>query len=241
MPRVHAGLDAVRVALFDQFARIGRAVASAPRLELLDLLAQGEKTVETLARQARLPVKNTSAHLRALREGALVVTRREGTHIVYRLADPAVAECLAALQELARRRLAEVQRLVDTWFAAPGALEPMGAAELRRRLRNGTVTLLDVRPADEFGAGHIPGARSVPLADLERRLAEIPRNREVVAYCRGPYCVLAVRAVERLARHGFAARRFAGGVREWRRAGHSVLVTPSTRRRRPAGARRRSA
>jgi rhodanese-related sulfurtransferase len=239
MATVPAGLDAAKAALFAQFARIGRAVASAPRLELLDLLAQGEKPVELLARQARLTVKNTSAHLRALREASLVETRRAGTSILYRLADPAVADCLAALQDLARRRLAEVQRLVDTWFGAPGTLEPMGAAELRRRLRNGTVALLDVRPADEFRAGHIPGARSVPLAELERHLAEIPRGREVVAYCRGPYCVLAVKAVERLTRRGLPARRFAGGVREWRRAGHPVSASVPSPRRRPARARPR--
>lgn len=208
--------------LYAQFARIGRAMANPHRLELLELLGQGEKTVEALARQTGLTLKNTSAHLRELRSASLVATRRHGPHVYYRLAEAAVCDLLRALQELARRRLADVDRVVRDYFEARDALEPLTTAELVERMRRGRVTLLDVRPEDEYHAGHIPGAICIPLDELERRIAEIPRRREVIAYCRGPYCVLAGEALELLRRRGLRARRLAGGVPDWRRLGQPV-------------------
>ncbi len=206
-------------ALFEQFARIGRATASAARLELLDLLGQGEKPVDLLARQARLSVTNTSSHLKELRLTGLVATRREGQQIFYRLASPAVHELLRCLQEVARQHLAEVRQLVHDTFEAPDLLEPVGAPELLQRVRTNEVVVLDVRPQDEYLAGHLPGAISVPLNDLEARLSELPAEREIVAYCRGPYCVLALQAVRILGAHGFRARRLDEGLPEWRARG----------------------
>ena len=208
--------------LLHHFARVGKAMASPQRLELLDLLAQGEKSVEVLAGQAGLTVKNASAHLKELRTTALVATRREGPFVFYRLADPAVHDFLRALQELARRRLGDVERLVRDYYEAQDDLEPVSAAELLERMRQGEVTVLDVRPEDEYRAGHIPGALTVPLGELERHLAELPAEREVVAYCRGPYCVLAVRALEVLHAKGFRARRLDGGLPDWDRLGYPV-------------------
>ncbi len=215
-------LSTAKSELLHHFARIGKAVASPQRLELLDLLAQSEKSVEVLARQAGLSVKNTSAHLKELRSAALVSTRREGAFVFYRLADPAVHDFLRALQELARRRLGDVERLVRDYYEAQDELEPVGAGELLERMRQGEVTVLDVRPEDEYRAGHIPGALPVPLGELERHLAELPRDREVVAYCRGPYCVLAVRALELLHARGFRARRLDGGLPDWETLGYPV-------------------
>jgi rhodanese-related sulfurtransferase/DNA-binding transcriptional ArsR family regulator len=208
--------------LYDQFSRIGKALGSPARLEILDLLSQGEKTVEQVARDVRLGVKNASAHLRALRAARLVDTRRESPYVHYRLADEGVMRLVHELQALARQRLAEVDRIVSLYFEAPSELEGIGPDELRQRLQEGDVMVLDVRPTDEYRAGHIPGAVSMPLDELERRLAEIPRDRSVVAYCRGPYCMFAVSAVESLRRHGFEARRLEIGVPEWRLAGHAV-------------------
>jgi rhodanese-related sulfurtransferase len=210
--------------LYAQFARIGHAVASPRRLELLDLLAQGEKRVEVLAEAVSMPVKNTSAHLRVLRQARLVETRREGTQIYYRLADETVAGFLRGLQSLARGRLAEVEQVASLYLLRRDALQPVGAEELRRLVRGGDVTVLDVRPADEFAAGHVPGARSLPISELKKRLGEIPRRKEVVAYCRGPYCVYASEAVEALLRQGFNARRSEVGVVEWREHGWPVAV-----------------
>lgn len=211
--------------LYGQFARIGRALANPHRLELLELLAQGEKTVEALARQTGLTVKNTSAHLRELRSASLVATRRHGPYVYYRLADAAVCDLLRALQELARRRLADVDRVVRDYFEARDALEPLSAAELVERMRRGRVTVLDVRPEEEYRAGHIPGAICIPLDELERRIAEIPRSHEVIAYCRGPYCVLAGEAVAMLRARGLRARRLEGGVPDWRRLGQPVAAS----------------
>jgi len=208
--------------LLEHFARVGKAVSSAQRLELLDLLAQDEKSVEVLARQSGLTVKNTSAHLKALRSAGLVATRREGSFIFYRLADAGVNDFIASLQQLARRRVAEVERLVRDYWEARDRLEPVPAGDLIGKLRDGDVTLLDVRPEDEFRAGHIPGAVSIPLGELERRLSELPVGKEVVAYCRGPYCVLAVQALEILNERGVRARRLEAGVPDWGRLGHAV-------------------
>lgn len=210
--------------LLAEFARIGKAVSSPRRLDLLDLLSQGEKAVETLASQSGLTVKNTSAHLRTLRESRLVETRREGTRIYYRLGGEEVFRFLRQLQSLARMRLAEVERVVREFYDDPEGLEPVGSQELIRRMEAGEITLLDVRPEDEFDSGHLPGARSVPLPELRQRLDELPRDREVVAYCRGPYCMLSVEAVEVLRREGFRARVMKEGLPDWRAAGRPVAL-----------------
>jgi rhodanese-related sulfurtransferase/DNA-binding transcriptional ArsR family regulator len=205
--------------LYAQFARLGHAVAAPKRLELLDLLSQGEKTVEQLAQQSATPLKNTSAQLRVLRQARLVEPRRDGQHVWYRLADAAVADFLASLQALGRRRYAEVREMAEAYLDGRDALEPIAPDELRRRLETGDVTLIDVRPADEFAAGHIPGALSVPVAELARRVHELPKRKEVVAYCRGPYCVFAVEAVALLRQRGLRARRLVEGVSAWRGSG----------------------
>jgi rhodanese-related sulfurtransferase/DNA-binding transcriptional ArsR family regulator len=208
--------------LYAQFARIGHAVSAPKRLELLDLLAQGEKTVETLAEQSATPVKNTSAHLRVLRQARLVETRRDGPYVHYRLADDDVLRFLRTLQALGRSRLAEVEQVAALYIDRRDELEPVSLAELRRLARDGAVTVVDVRPREEYEAGHIPGALSVPVAELRARLGELPKRREVVAYCRGPYCVYSVEAVELLRKHGYRARRAASGLPDWRAQGWPV-------------------
>jgi rhodanese-related sulfurtransferase len=210
--------------LYEQFARIGHALASARRIELLDLLAQGEKTVELLADQSAMPVKNTSAHLRVLRQARLVETRRQGTFVHYRLAGEDVTALLRSLQNVARNRLAEVERVADLYLTRKDQLEPVTRQELRRLVREGAVIVIDARPRDEYEAGHIPGALSVPVDELERRLSEIPKDREVIAYCRGPYCVYALEAVTRLRKRGYRARRAEDGLPEWRSSGLPVAV-----------------
>jgi rhodanese-related sulfurtransferase len=210
--------------LYTQFARIGHAVASPKRIELLDLLGQGEKTVEQLAEQAATPLKNTSAHLRTLRQARLVDTRREGTYIYYRLAGDDVFRFLRTLQALGRARLAEIEQVTRLYLDGRDEFEPVTFPELRRRLARGDVTVVDVRPENEYRAGHIPGALSIPVAQLGRRLAEIPRRREVIAYCRGPYCVFAVEAVGLLRKRGYRARRTDEGFPDWRARGLPVSV-----------------
>lgn len=209
-------------ALFSQFARIGHAVSSPRRLELLDLLGQGEKTVEQLADQTATAVKNTSAHLRVLRQARLVEPRRDGQHVWYRLADDAVARFLLSLQALGRHRYAEIREVAESYLESRDTLEPIAPGELRRRLNAGDVTLIDVRPGDEFAAGHIPGALSMPVAELADRLRELPRRKEIVAYCRGPYCVMAVTAVELLRKRGYRARRLVESIPAWRAQGYDV-------------------
>jgi rhodanese-related sulfurtransferase len=213
---------AFKNSLYDQFARLGHAVSTPKRLELLDLLSQGEKTVEQLAEHSATPLKNTSAHLRVLRQARLVEPRREGQHVWYRLADDAVAAFLAALQALGRQRYAEVREMAEAYLERRDALEPIAPDELRRRLETGDVTLIDVRPTDEFAAGHIPGALSVPVAELAERVHELPKRKEIVAYCRGPYCVFAIEAVELLRQRGYRARRLVESVPAWRASGYSV-------------------
>lgn len=208
-----------KTALNEQFARIGKALASPRRIELLDLLAQGEHVVEALAAETDMSVTLASSHLQALRRARLVDTRRDGSRIYYRLAGDDVYELLAAVRNLAHDRLAEVERVVQDYFGAPGALEPIGRDELVRRARAGDVVLVDLRPRDEYEAAHIPGAISIPLDDLERHLTQLPSNKEIVAYCRGPYCVMAPRGIVLLRRHGFRVRRLEDGVGEWRLAG----------------------
>jgi rhodanese-related sulfurtransferase/DNA-binding transcriptional ArsR family regulator len=219
---------AFKDALHSQFARIGRAVSSPKRLELLDLLGQGEKTVEQLAEQTATAVKNTSAHLRALRQARLVETRRHGTYVWYRLADEAVAAFLLALQALGRQRYAEVREVAESYLERRDTLEPVPPEELRRRLDAGDVTLIDVRPEDEFAAGHIPGALSVPVTELADRLRELPKRTEIVAYCRGPYCVMAVTAVELLRQRGYRARRLIESIPGWRARGYPVDHDPAS-------------
>jgi len=215
---------AVKDGLYEQFARIGKAVANPKRIELLDLLCQGERSVEVLAEAAAMGVTNTSAHLRVLREARLVDTRKEGTRVFYRLSDETVCSFFASLRDLASDRFAEVDQVTRDYFEALDELDPVGREELVARADDGDVIVLDVRPAEEYEAGHIPGAISVPLDELERRLSSFPRKAEIVAYCRGPYCVLAPQALELLHRHGFRARRLEGGLPEWRQDGLPVAV-----------------
>lgn len=205
--------------VFEQFARISKALSSARRLELLDVLCQAPRTVEALAEQTSMSVANTSQHLQALRAARLVEAQREGQFVRYRVADPEVCAFYLQLRGLAERRLAEVEAVSRAYLTERGALEAVDADELLRRALAGEVTVLDVRPAEEFGAGHLPGARSVPLAELEGVLAELPADREVVAYCRGPYCVLAIEAVARLRAHGLRAHRLEQGPVDWAVAG----------------------
>jgi rhodanese-related sulfurtransferase len=210
---------ATKERLYAAWADVTKSLASPKRIELLDILAQGERTVEALAREAHLTVNNASSHLSVLKGARLVDTRREAQFIFYRLADDAVVPLLRQIQTLARRRQLEVDQLARAYVDDRDALEPIDAAELRRRLRAGDVTLVDVRPAAEFDAAHIAGAISVPLASLESRLGLIPRDRPVVAYCRGPYCVLSVQAVERLRKRGYRALRLRDGLPDWKAAG----------------------
>jgi DNA-binding transcriptional ArsR family regulator/rhodanese-related sulfurtransferase len=212
----------VKSALFDQFARIGKALGSAKRLEMLEFLAQAERSVEVLARMTGLSVANTSQHLQQLRQAGLVDARKEGLYVHYRLAGDGIVRLLAALRAVGQERLAEVDRLVKLYLDSKDSLEPVPARELLQRARKGLVTVLDVRPAEEFAAGHIRGAINVPVTDLRKRLDEIPRGQEVVAYCRGPYCLMAFEAVAELRRRGRKARRLEDGYPEWRSAGLPV-------------------
>lgn len=209
--------------VYAHFARIGKALSSPARIEMLELLAQGEKPVEAIAAHTRLGMKNASSHLRELRSAQLVATRKEGTYVFYRLADDSVFRLLRELQAVARERIAEIERITHLYFESRDEMEPIRPDELRRRLERGEVTLLDVRPRDEYRAGHIPGAISVPPASLEEGLPELSPEREVVAYCRGPYCVYAAAAVEALRRAGFRARRMEAGVPDWRELGLPVV------------------
>ena len=210
--------------VYSNLARVGQALASPTRIELLDLLAQGEKTVERLAEESACPVKNTSAHLRVLRQGRLVEVRRQGTFIHYRLAGPAVGRLLGQLHSAGRQQLAEVEHDVRRHLDDRDGVDAVSLPELRVLLREGRVTLLDVRPHDEFLAGHLPGARSIPKADLGRRLGELSKGREIIAYCRGPYCIYALEAVTLLRRRGFKARRADAGFPEWQHAGLAVMT-----------------
>lgn len=208
--------------LFAAFAEVAKALAHPHRLALLEQLAQGERSVELLADRVQLSLANASQHLQHMRRAGLVAGRREGKYVFYRLADDAVLDCLAALRRVAERRSAEVERVVRSYFDDRDSLEPVSRAELLSRIKAGAVTVLDVRPADEFALGHLPGAVNVTLAELERRLGAFSRRREIVAYCRGPYCVLSYEAVARLRARGFKIRRLEDGYPEWRAAGLPV-------------------
>jgi rhodanese-related sulfurtransferase len=208
--------------LFEQFARIGKALANPHRLELLDLLAQGERTVESLARETDMSVASTSRHLQVLLGAQLVEVRREGLYAYYRLADERVFAVWQSLRDLGGARLAEIERVVETFLEDRNTLEAIGATELLARLQDESVIVLDVRPEEEYRAGHIPGAHSVPLERLEAYLRHIPEDREVVAYCRGPYCVFSDEAVALLHSWGYRARRLTQGLPDWRAAGMPV-------------------
>ena len=212
-------------AVYEQLARVGKAVSNPARLELLDLLSQGPRTVEALAREANLGVANASQHLKALRSARLVEAEKSGLYVTYQLADQQVSDFLRGLRILAEARLAEIHEITGAFFKDRRAMEPVDRDALLAKVRAGAVTVLDVRPVEEYQAGHLPGALSVPLKDLEQRLSELPRNRAVVAYCRGPYCVLAVEAVEKLRAFGFRAFRMEYGVADWRALGLPIEVT----------------
>ncbi len=211
-----------KLSMFEQFAALAKALASAPRLDLLELLAQGERGVDALAAAAALSVANTSQHLQVLRRVGLVVSRKNGLQVLYSLADDDVLALIAALRRTAERHVAEVDRLVRGYFHQKDSLEPVSRDDLVRRMRDGLVTVLDVRPPEEYGAGHLPGSLNIPLKDLHRRLGDLPEETEVVAYCRGPYCVLAFEAVAALRERGRRARRLEDGFPEWRAAGLPV-------------------
>lgn len=208
--------------LYGQFARIGKALASPHRLEILELLAQGERTVDSLASEIGLTLANTSQHLQALRQAALVESRKDGLFVSYRLAGPEVFELSRVLRLVAESRLAEFERLVREHFADRDDAEAVPMAELLKRARSKDVIILDTRPASEYVAGHIAGAISVPVADLKRRLQELTKGKQYVAYCRGRYCVYADQAVEHLRAHGRRAQRLLDGFPEWRAAGFPV-------------------
>lgn len=208
--------------IFEQFARIGKAVASAKRIELLDVLSQGERHVEALADAANISVANASQHLQILRAARLVETEKSGVFVTYRLADHSVAEFVRQLRILAENRLAEVEQTTRCFVEGRIGFDPVDRGELLRRVRRGEVTVLDVRPVEEFRAGHLPRALSVPLEDLEARMKDLPKDREIVAYCRGPYCVMAVEAVARLRNQGFRAVRLDMGVVDWQAQGLPV-------------------
>jgi rhodanese-related sulfurtransferase len=209
-------------ALYQQLARIGHALGNGPRLALLDLLTQGPRTVEALAREAGLTLANASQHLKVLRLARLVEAEKRGVFVTYRVADGGVADFVAALRRLGEQRLVEVQQIARAFVGKRGSLEAVDRRRLVERVRSGEVTLLDVRPAEEYRAAHIAGALSVPLEDLESQLARLAKKREIVAYCRGPYCVLAPEAVRVLRARGYRAVVLSDGVAEWRAQGLPV-------------------
>lgn len=217
--------------LYEQLGRIARGLDSPRRLEMLEVLAQGERSVEDLAAQTGLSLANASRHLQVLRGARLVEARKDGLRVYYRLAEPQVYDAVRAVRGLAERRLAEVDALIRTYLKARDQLEAVPRKELQQRLREGTVVVIDVRPPEEYRAGHIPGALSVPLDQLEGRIRELPARKEVVAYCRGPYCLMAYHAVERLRARGRRARRLVEGLPEWRAAGLPVESEPEGKAR----------
>jgi rhodanese-related sulfurtransferase len=212
--------------VFGQFARIGKALSSAKRIELLELLCQGPRTVESLAQQAAVSVGNASQHLQVLRRARLVEASKHGLFVEYRLADEQVLKFLHAMRQLAQSHFAEIGEIMKSFLEERDSLERVDGKELLRRVRGGEVALLDVRPAEEFRAGHIPGARSVPADELSKRLAELPKDRDLVAYCRGPQCVMAIEAVQLLRKKGYRAHHLDEGVIDWRARGWRVEKSP---------------
>lgn len=210
--------------IFTHFARIAKAMASPNRLELLEALAQGERSVEKLAQATGMPIANTSHHLQVLREGGLVQSRKEGVQVIYRLSDDEIPQLLDSLRRVGERHLAEVELIVREHFTSDEGLRPVNHQELTALLKSGEALVLDVRPPEEYEAGHIPGAVNIPIKALPQRLAELTRRKEVVAYCRGPYCMLAFEAVKRLRKRGYRARRLEDGFPEWKSEGRPVAV-----------------
>ncbi len=213
-------------AIYIQFARIGKAISSPKRLELLDLLYQGSEKVETLARETQMTIANTSRHLQVLLSARLVSNEKQGVSVYYRLVDNAVCDFMLAIRHLAEQRLAEVESITHQFLKEKDQLEPVDQDQLMDQVRQGDVTVVDVRPEDEYQYGHFPGAISVPLATLEFRLEDLPRDQEIVAYCRGPYCVLAVDAVNLLREKGFQAVRLEEGAADWKIKGFDVEEAP---------------
>jgi rhodanese-related sulfurtransferase len=211
-------------AIYEEFARIGKAVSSPKRLELLDLLCQGSRSVEALAAEAQLSVANASQHLQVLRAARLVEASKVGLYVSYRIADPAVGEFVRSIRALAEKQLAEVEQIARRFFEGRRGLEPIDREALIKRVRKRQVIVLDVRPMEEYRAGHIPGALSIPVQLLKRRLRELPKDQEIVAYCRGPYCIFSDEAVEMLREKGFSATRLDEGIVDWRARGYPVTV-----------------
>ncbi len=202
--------------LFENFARVAKALASANRLELLEALAQGERSVDGLAQASGMSVANTSNHLRIMREGGLVQSRKEGTQVIYSLSDEKVSVLLADIRHVAERHLAEVERIVQDNFNSRDKLTPVRRDELLSLVKSGEAMVIDVRPSSEYDAGHIEGAVNIPLELLTQRLSKLPKDQEIVAYCRGPYCMMSFDAVDQLRQHGYRARRLEDGFPEWK-------------------------
>ncbi len=209
-------------AMLEQFAAVGRTIGSAHRLELLELLAQIERSVEELAGLSGLTIANASQHLQQLRRSGLVEARRDGKRVIYKLSDGDVVALLGALRRITERNVGAVEKVLNSYFRERDSLEPVSRKELLRRMREGLVTVIDTRPAEEFAAGHLPGALNVPLREIKRRVRELPRDRQIVAYCRGAYCVLSYEAVAELRKRGFTASRLEEGYPEWKAAGLPV-------------------
>lgn len=228
--------DSPKRLAFEQFALVAKALGSGHRLELLDILAQGERAVERLAQAADFTVGNTSQHLQQLRRAGLVTAKKVGNQVIYALADSEVVALVRTLWRVAERNTAEVERVVQRYYRDRDSLEPVSRNDLRKRLRARSVLVLDVRPGDEYAAGHLPEAVSVPVSELKRRLKQIPKGREIVACCRGPYCVYSYEAVEILRAAGYRARRLDGGFLEWRAAGLPVTKEIANSLRAKSGA-----
>ncbi|MFQ5675166.1 MAG: ArsR/SmtB family transcription factor [bacterium] len=211
--------------VFEQFAKIAHAFSSPKRLEIIDILAQGERDVDSLSKQVQMTVANTSRHLQTLKSIRLVASRKAGVQVFYRLADGEVRKCFQRLQSLAEKRSMEIREIVRLFFEERDGMEPISKDDLWKRVQNNDVIVLDVRPSEEYKKGHIPGALSIPLSQLKKRLDEIPKGREVVAYCRGPYCVLSAEAMEILRNAGYKAVRLKEGLPEWKEAGLPVEET----------------
>ena len=215
---------AFKDAIYEQFARIGKSVSSPKRLELLDLLCQGERTVEVLAKESGMTVANASQHLQVLRTARLVEAEKEGLYVIYRLADQTVCEFFHAMRVLAESQLAEVEQIKRRFLEGREGMQPVDRKALLELVRQGGVTVLDVRPVEEYNAGHVPGALSIPLKELQLRLSDLPRDQEIVAYCRGPYCVLSIQAVEMLRARGFQAVRLEEGIQDLRAMGFPIAA-----------------
>ncbi|WP_331374750.1 ArsR/SmtB family transcription factor [Sinorhizobium chiapasense] len=215
-----------KVRIYEQLAELAKVLGSAHRLELIEYVAQGERSVERLAELTGLTVANTSQHLQLLRRGGYVRSRRDGKRVLYRLGDGPILDLVASLHGYAEKNSAEVREIVGDYFGKLDQLEPVSREDLLGRLDEGGVTLLDVRPEDEFNLGHLPGALNVPLGELEQHLSALPKDQEIVAYCRGPYCILSFEAVAALRARGYRVRRLEDGFPEWKAAGYAVEVSP---------------